>query len=62
MEILNTVLTILSGLLMLTLLVLVHEGGHFFVGKSCGIRIDEFAVGFGPKLLSREKDGIRLQI
>lgn len=62
MEILNTVLTILSGLLMLTLLVLVHEGGHFFVGKSCGIRIDEFAVGFGPKLLSREKDGIRYSV
>lgn len=62
MEILNTVLTILFGLLMLTLLVLVHEGGHFFVGKSCGIRIDEFAVGFGPKLLSREKDGIRYSV
>lgn len=62
MEILNTALTILSGLLMLTLLVLVHEGGHFFVGKSCDIRIDEFSVGFGPKLWSKKKKDIRYSV
>ncbi|MGI6664016.1 MAG: M50 family metallopeptidase [Christensenellaceae bacterium] len=54
----GTVLTIIIGLLMLTILVVIHEGGHFFVGRACGMRIDEFSVGFGPKLFSREKKGI----
>ena len=58
MEVFNTILTVIYGLLMLTLLVVIHEGGHFFVGKSCDIRIDEFSVGFGPKLLHKEKNGI----
>ncbi|MGH7721668.1 MAG: M50 family metallopeptidase [Candidatus Dormibacteria bacterium] len=39
--------------LVLLTVVLVHEGGHFLVGKLCGIRVDEFAVGFGPRLASR---------
>ncbi len=58
LEILDTILTIISGLLMLTLLVLVHEGGHFYVGKSCGIRIHEFSAGFGPKIWSKKKQDI----
>jgi regulator of sigma E protease len=43
------------GAVVLTFLVvvLVHEGGHFVVAKLSGIRVDEFAVGFGPRLLSR---------
>jgi len=32
--------------------VLVHEAGHFVLAKLSGIRVDEFAVGFGPKLFS----------
>ncbi len=37
------------------LLVLVHEFGHFIVAKKTGMRVDEFAIGFGPKLWSRKK-------
>lgn len=62
MDILNTILTVIYGLLMLTLLVVIHEGGHFFVGKKCGIRINEFSVGFGPKLFSRKKDEIAYSV
>lgn len=40
-------------ILVLLVVVLVHEGGHFLVGKLSGIRVDEFAVGFGPKLASK---------
>lgn len=41
------------GAVVLTFLcvVLVHEAGHFVVAKLSGIRVDEFAVGFGPKVL-----------
>lgn len=37
------------------LLVLVHEFGHFITAKKTGMRVDEFAIGFGPKLVSIKK-------
>ncbi len=37
------------------LLVLVHEFGHFITAKKTGMRVDEFAIGFGPKLISKQK-------
>lgn len=58
----DTVLTIVVGLLVLTVLVVAHEAGHFFVGRACNIRIDEFSVGFGPKLFSRIRKEIRYSI
>lgn len=36
----------------LFVLVLVHEWGHFIVAKKTGMRVDEFAIGFPPKLFS----------
>ena len=38
--------------LVLALLILGHEFGHFIVAKAFGIRVDEFAIGFPPRLLS----------
>lgn len=37
------------------LLVLVHEFGHFITAKKTGMRVDEFAIGFGPKLVSKKR-------
>lgn len=37
------------------LLVLVHEFGHFIMAKKTGMRVDEFAIGFGPKLISTRR-------
>lgn len=54
MNIWNSVWTILAALLMLCILVVVHELGHFGMGRLFGFQIDEFAVGFGPKLFSRK--------
>ena len=62
MDVLNIIWTILVGLLVLTVLVVVHELGHFFVGRACGIKILEFGVGFGPKIWSKVKNGIRYSI
>lgn len=42
--------TILQLLLVLGLMVLVHEFGHFIVAKWCGVRVEAFAVGFGKRL------------
>lgn len=46
------------------ILVLVHEGGHFLVARANGIAVEEFAVGMGPKILSRvsKKSGIRYSL
>ena len=47
-----TVLRILAALLLLNILVLIHEFGHFIVAKWMGVKVNEFAIGMGPKLLS----------
>lgn len=48
-------MSILIFIIILLVLVLVHEAGHFFTAKSFGIRVDEFGFGFPPKLFSWKK-------
>lgn len=47
--------TIFAGILMLGVLVFIHELGHFIVAKLCGVKVLKFSLGFGPKLVSRQK-------
>jgi len=42
---------------MLGFLVFIHEGGHFLVAKLCKVKVNEFALGFGPKIFTKEKGG-----
>ncbi|MBL7684997.1 MAG: RIP metalloprotease RseP [Deltaproteobacteria bacterium] len=39
----------------LGLLIFIHELGHFLVAKKCGIRVEKFSLGFGPKILGFTK-------
>ena len=48
-------LTIIAAVFVFGLLVLVHEFGHFITAKMTGMRVDEFAIGFGPKLISTRR-------
>ncbi|MFA5261894.1 MAG: RIP metalloprotease RseP, partial [Candidatus Omnitrophota bacterium] len=48
---------ILIFLIVLSVLVIVHEWGHFFTAKSLGVVVEKFSVGFGPKLFSRQHNG-----
>ena len=48
------ILTIAAAVFVFGLLVLVHEFGHFITAKMTGMRVDEFAIGFGPKIISRK--------
>ncbi|MBI3495204.1 site-2 protease family protein [Candidatus Berkelbacteria bacterium] len=48
--------------LVLGLLVFVHELGHFLTAKLVGIRVEEFAFGFPPRLVSVVKRGTRYSI
>jgi len=41
---------LLTFLITLSILVVLHELGHFFVARRSGVHVNEFAVGFGPKL------------
>lgn len=49
---LATVLGLAAFAVVLLTVILIHEAGHFVVAKLSGIRVDEFAFGFGPRLLS----------
>jgi regulator of sigma E protease len=44
------VLTILATLVALSVLILIHEFGHFFAAKSVGIAAPRFSLGFGPRV------------
>jgi len=48
-------MSILIFLLVLFALILVHEWGHFIVAKKMGMRVDEFGIGFPPKLFGIQK-------
>lgn len=48
-------LSIISFLIVLGVLVLVHEFGHFIAAKRLGVRVEKFSIGFGPKLFSVKK-------
>ena len=54
MDMLRTVAAIA---VVLVVVVVVHEMGHYLVAKWSGIQVDEFAVGFGPKLFWRKVGG-----
>ena len=43
-------LTVAAAIFVFGLLVLFHELGHFITAKLTGMRVDEFAIGFGPKI------------
>ena len=39
-----------SMIIVLGILVLVHEFGHFVIAKLCGVRVERFSIGFPPRL------------
>lgn len=48
-------MSILIFFIVLFVLILVHEWGHFIVAKKTGMRVDEFGIGFPPKLFGVKK-------
>src|SRR3990167_11123108 len=54
-------LTIIAFLIILSVLVVVHEFGHFVSAKYFGVRVLEFGIGFPPRasLLHTSKDGVK---
>lgn len=55
-------LTLLVSVIVFGMVVLVHELGHFWAARRCGIHVEEFAIGFGPAVWSRSKNGTRYTV
>lgn len=53
----------LAFLFVLTIVVFVHEFGHFWVGRLCGVGVQAFSIGFGPELWGwNDRHGTRWKI
>ncbi len=55
MGILSAIGLIVIGILLFELIIFFHEGGHFITAKKSGVKVNEFALGMGPKLFSFTK-------
>ena len=58
----NFLLTAIVAVLVFGTVVLVHEAGHFFAARHCGIHVEEFSIGFGPALWSTVRGGTRYSV
>ena len=55
--------TIVPFLFVLTVVVFVHEMGHYLVGRWCGIGVTDFSIGFGPELVGfNDRRGTRWKL
>lgn len=50
MQVLQVILLVVIGVLLFGFVIFFHELGHFLMAKASGIRVNEFALGMGPKL------------
>ena len=50
----TTLFYLFAFVVILSLVVIVHEGGHFFVARLCGVQVEVFSIGFGKKIWSRK--------
>ncbi len=51
LNVLNNIWPYAVAILLFLILIIIHEFGHFIAAKLLGVRVNEFAVGFGPKLI-----------
>ena len=58
MDVIATVISVLGALLIIAIIILVHELGHFWIGRACRIKIVEFGIGFGPAIKKWVKNDI----
>ena len=60
---LGTVQTVVAFLVLLSIVVFVHEWGHYFIAKRNGVRVEVFSIGFGPELFGWfDKSGTRWRV
>jgi regulator of sigma E protease len=47
--------TLLIFIIILSILIIAHEFGHFYAAKRVGVRVEKFSLGFGPQLFKKKK-------
>lgn len=55
----NTVYPILVAILFFELIIIIHEGGHYFAARLMKIKVNEFSIGMGPKIFQLERKGTK---
>ena len=50
----SILVTALKVIILLGFLIFIHEGGHFIVAKLCKVKVNEFAIGFGPTIWKKQ--------
>ena len=61
-SILEFIYVIVCVVLLFGAAVFVHEFGHFWVALKCGMKVEEFSIGFGRKIKSWKRNGIEYSI
>ena len=56
------IFTALKIIIILGFLILIHETGHFLVARLCKIKVNEFAIGFGPLIWKKETQNTKYAI
>lgn len=55
-------MAIFLAILAISMMIIVHEAGHFFVARWSGMRVDRFSLGFGPPILKVTSKGTQFQL
>ncbi len=53
---------LLAIVFLIAVLIFVHELGHFIIGRLCGIGVETFSIGFGPRLFAFTRNGTVYQV
>ena len=51
---LTFIISALKIIFLLGFLIFIHEGGHFLIAKACKVKVNEFAIGFGPTIWKKQ--------
>ena len=55
-------LTAIAAIFVFLMVILFHEFGHFIVAKMVGIKVNEFSIGMGPKIIQKQKGETKYSI
>src|SRR5579864_8366236 len=62
LQILNWVYVIVAVVALFGAAIFVHEFGHYWVARKRGMKVEAFAIGFGPKIFAWVRDGIEYSV
>ena len=48
------IISAIKIIFLLGFLIFIHEGGHFIVAKLCKVKVNQFSIGFGPEIYSKQ--------